>query len=94
MKRGTQDKKKLVNRLHRVEGQIRGIEKMVDDDKYCIDIITQLAAATTALDQIGLKVIDDHVRGCVKEALASGNKESEKKVEELLASVERYARMR
>src|SRR6185437_122808 len=60
----------IVRRLHRIEGQVRGIEKMVDDDRYCIDILTQISAATTALESLALQILDDHIRHCVAGAIA------------------------
>ena len=85
----------LVKRLHRIEGQVRGIEGMVDADRYCIDILTQIAAVTTALDSVALLILDDHVSHCVAGALASGDQaEVETKTAELLAAVRRFAKMR
>jgi len=85
----------LVKRLHRIEGQVRGIEKMVDDDRYCIDILTQIAAVNTALESLAFKVLDDHVRHCVAGALTSGDAaDAMEKTEELLAAVQRFARTR
>ncbi len=85
----------LVKRLHRIEGQVRGIEKMVEDDRYCIDILTQIAAVNTALESLAYKVLDDHVRHCVSRALTSGDADDAmKKTEELLAAVQRFARTR
>ena len=66
------DKDALVKRLHRIEGQVRGIERMVDEDRYCIDILTQIAAVKTALEQVGAKLLEDHVTHCVRDAIASG----------------------
>ena len=89
------DKEALVKRLHRIEGQVRGIERMVTDDRYCIDILTQLAAVTTAIDALGLKILDDHVRHCVAGAFASGDEaDARTKTEELLAAVQRFTRTR
>jgi DNA-binding FrmR family transcriptional regulator len=89
------EKPALVKRLHRVEGQIRGIEKMVEDDRYCIDILTQIAAATTALDALALQILDDHIRHCVTGALASADQaEAREKTDELLQAVRRFARTR
>lgn len=89
------DKAALVKRLHRIEGQVRGLERMVEDDRYCIDILTQIAAVTTALESLAFRVLDDHVRHCVSGALASGDAaEAEDKAEELLAAVHRFARTR
>jgi DNA-binding FrmR family transcriptional regulator len=85
----------LVKRLHKVEGQVRGIEKMVGGDRYCIDILTQISAVTTALDSVALLILDDHVSHCVAGALASGDQaEVETKTAELLAAVRRFAKTR
>jgi DNA-binding FrmR family transcriptional regulator len=89
------DKAALAKRLHRIEGQVRGIERMVEDDRYCIDILTQIGAVNTALESLAFKVLDDHVNHCVADALASGDPEAaSKKSEELLAAVQRFARTR
>ena len=89
------DKEALVKRLHRIEGQVRGIERMVEDDRYCIDVLTQIAAVNTALESLAFKVLDDHVNHCVTDALASGNPtEAAAKSKELLEAVQRFARTR
>jgi CsoR family transcriptional regulator, copper-sensing transcriptional repressor len=89
----TKDKDALVKRLHRIEGQVRGLERMVEDDRYCIDVLTQIAAVNTALESLAFKILDDHVRHCVAGALASGDEEdAQVKTEELLAAVHRFAR--
>ncbi len=89
------DKDALVKRLHRIEGQVRGIERMVEDDRYCIDILTQVSAVRTALESVALQVLDDHVKHCVADALASGDgAAAEEKSRELLAAVERFAKTR
>jgi DNA-binding FrmR family transcriptional regulator len=89
------DKEALVKRLHRIEGQVRGIERMVEEERYCIDILTQISAVSTALESLGLKLLDDHVKHCVADALAAGNKEdARQKSEELLAAVQRFTRTR
>ena len=91
----THDKKALVKRLHRIEGQVRGIERMVEDNRYCIDILTQVAAVNTALESLAFRILDDHVRHCVAHALVSGDEaEVAQKTEELLAAVQRFARTR
>jgi CsoR family transcriptional regulator, copper-sensing transcriptional repressor len=88
-------KEALVKRLHRIEGQVRGIEKMVDEDRYCIDILTQIGAVTTALESLGFQVLDDHVKHCVAGALASGDEaEAQAKAEELLEAVHRFAKVK
>lgn len=89
------DKAALTKRLHRIEGQVRGIERMVDDDRYCIDILTQISAVSTALESVAFKLLDEHVNHCVADALASGDpKEASEKSRELLAAVQRFARTR
>ena len=91
----TKDKDALVKRLHRIEGQVRGVERMVEDDRYCIDILTQIAAVNTALESLALKILDEHVRHCVAGALTSGDEEdAATKTEELLQAVQRFARTR
>ena len=91
----TKDKQALVKRLHRIEGQVRGIEKMVEDDRYCIDILTQISAVDTALESLAFKILDEHVRHCVAGALTSGDEvEAKVKTEELLNAVQRFARTR
>ena len=89
------DKDALIKRLHRIEGQVRGIEKMVEDERYCIDILTQIAAANTALESLALKLLEGHVNHCVADALASGNvAAAQQKSAELLAAVQRFSRTR
>jgi CsoR family transcriptional regulator, copper-sensing transcriptional repressor len=91
----TKDKDALIKRLHRIEGQVRGIERMVDDDRYCIDILTQIAAVNTALESLAFKILDEHVRHCVAGALSSGDEaDAQTKTEELLGAVHRFARTR
>jgi DNA-binding FrmR family transcriptional regulator len=89
------DKGALTKRLHRIEGQVRGIERMVEDERYCIDILTQISAVNTALESLAFKLLDDHVNHCVADALASGDPaEVSAKSQELLAAVQRFARAR
>jgi len=88
-----EEKEALVKRLHRVEGQVRGIERMVEDERYCIDILTQIAAATTALESVAFKILDEHVNHCVAGALESGDAEAAaEKSRELLEAVHRFSR--
>lgn len=79
-------KEQLLGRLRRIEGQIRGIEAMVQDDRYCIDVLTQIAAARAALDKVALGLLDDHAHHCVVGAKAS---ERDEKTAELMAAVGR-----
>ncbi len=88
-------KPQLQARLARIEGQVRGIERMVEDDRYCIDILTQIAAVSTALESVALKILDEHVRHCVAGALTSGDEaDATQKTQELLEAVQRFAKMR
>ncbi|MGH8980806.1 MAG: metal-sensitive transcriptional regulator [Acidimicrobiales bacterium] len=89
------DKDALEKRMRRIQGQARGIEKMIAEDRYCIDILTQIAAIGTALDAVAFKILDDHVNHCVAGALASGDEASAaEKSRELLDAVHRFIRTR
>jgi CsoR family transcriptional regulator, copper-sensing transcriptional repressor len=89
------DKVALVKRLHRIEGQVRGIERMVEDDRYCIDILTQIAAVNTALESLAFQMLDQHVKHCVAGAIASGDeREMAEKTSELLDAVHRFSKTR
>ena len=89
------DKDALVKRLHRIEGQVRGSERMVEQERYCIDILTQISAVSTALESLAFKILDEHVRHCVAGALSSGDAaDAQTKTEELLEAVQRFARTR
>ena len=89
------NKETLVKRLHRIEGQVRGIERMVDEERYCIDVITQISAVTTALESLAFQILDDHVKHCVAGALQAGDAAvAAEKSEELLAAVHRFAKTR
>ncbi|MGH2934176.1 MAG: metal-sensitive transcriptional regulator [Gaiellaceae bacterium] len=91
----THEKDALVKRLHRIEGQVRGIERMLEDDRYCIDILTQVAAVSTALDSFAFLILDEHVQHCVAGALASGDEgEAQVKAAELLEAVHRFTKTR
>ena len=89
------DKAAITKRLHRIEGQVRGIERMVEDDRYCIDVLTQIAAVRTALDSLAFTILDDHVNHCVTGAIESGDRAlAAERAEELLAAVHRFAKTR
>ena len=83
------NKKDLKTRLRRIEGQVRGLQRMVEEDLYCIDILTQVNSVTAALKAVGMGLLDEHVRHCVRESIERG--EGEEKVEELMAAVARFA---
>src|SRR5262245_66230392 len=78
----TQNKDSYLARLRRIEGQVRGLQKMVEGDKYCIDILTQVAAVTRALQSVALGLLDEHLTHCVAEAVAEGGDTAETKVRE------------
>jgi CsoR family transcriptional regulator, copper-sensing transcriptional repressor len=83
------DKDALLNRLRRIEGQVRGVEKMIDEERYCIDVLTQIGAIQSAVDAVALKLLDDHVRHCVADSEGSERLE---KLDELMAAVERLVK--
>jgi CsoR family transcriptional regulator, copper-sensing transcriptional repressor len=89
------NKDAMIKRLHRIEGQVRGVERMVEDERYCIDILTQIGAVTTALESLAQKLLEDHANHCVAGALAAGDREAaERKTQELLDAVHRFTRTR
>lgn len=83
------NKDDVLRRLRRVEGQVRGIAQMVESDRYCIDVLTQVAAATKALQSVAVGLLDDHLRHCVTDAVAQGGREADRKVAEATAAVAR-----
>jgi DNA-binding FrmR family transcriptional regulator len=85
----TQHKGPLLNRLRRIEGQVRGVQGMVEDDRYCIDVLTQISAIQAALDKVALELVDDHTRHCVMGAEGS---ERDDKTEELMGAIARLLR--
>ncbi len=86
------DKEKLQNRLRRIEGQVRGLQRMVDEEAYCIDILTQIASVVSALEKAGTILLKDHVEHCLRESVEHGEKADEK-IEELTAAVERFLKV-
>ena len=79
-------------RLRRVEGQVRGLQRMVEEDAYCIDVLTQISAATKALQAVALELLDQHLAHCVADALAEGGEDASRKVAEASAAVARLVR--
>lgn len=79
----------LQARLKRIEGQVRGLQRMLDEDRYCIDVLTQISSATRALQGVATSMLDDHVRHCVRDAIASGPDAADAKVEEALDVIHR-----
>jgi DNA-binding FrmR family transcriptional regulator len=82
----------LLARLRRIEGQVRGIARMVEADEYCVDILTQIQAANAALERVGLRLMGDHIRGCVTDAVEAGDAEGEAKIAELVSVIERFVK--
>ena len=83
-------KQQLQTRLRRIEGQVRGVARMIDQDKYCVDVVTQVAAIQAALDKVSLGLLDGHIRGCVRDEIRAGGGEA--RVDELLQVMDRVLR--
>ena len=88
----TMHKQDIAKRLARVEGQVRGIAKMVEDDRYCIDILDQVLAVTKALQQVSLGLVHDHIGHCVADAVHEGGDEAQEKLDEATAAIARLMR--
>jgi DNA-binding FrmR family transcriptional regulator len=86
------DKEQIIKRLKRAEGQVRGLQRMVEDDTYCIDILTQVSAATKALETVALQLLDDHLAHCVAEASREGGAVADQKIREASAAIARLVR--
>lgn len=85
-------KEEILARLRKIEGQVRGLQRMVEEDSYCVDLLTQIAAVKRAMDQVAVRLLDSHIKGCVRDAVAAGD--ADQKVEELVTVVERFLRAR
>ncbi|MDQ6708997.1 MAG: metal-sensitive transcriptional regulator [Candidatus Dormibacteraeota bacterium] len=86
----SKDKQKIGARLKRIEGQVRGIQRMVEADRYCIDVLTQVNAVKAALESVALELLEDHMDSCVSDAVRSGN--GREKIREVTATIERFVR--
>ena len=86
------DKQKILARLRRMEGQVRGVQRMVEEDQYCLDVLTQLSAIIAAARQTGLLVLEDHIRGCVLGTCQHGHDDREELLTELTQAMERFTR--
>ncbi len=86
------DKEKIQNRLKRIEGQVRGVQRMVDEEVYCVDVLTQISSIVSAVEKVGAILLKDHVEHCVRESIEKGENADEK-IEELTAAVERFLRV-
>lgn len=83
------NKDDLLGRLRRIEGQVRGLQQMIDQDRYCIDVLTQISSATRALQGVAIGLFDDHLRHCVADAVATGGRDADAKLTEATAAVAR-----
>ena len=88
----TQQKDNYAKRLRRIEGQVRGIARMIEEDKYCIDVLTQISAANSALRSVALNLLEDHLSHCVPRAVADGGGEADEKLAEASAAIARLVR--
>lgn len=88
----TSHKDAVQKRLRRIEGQIRGLQRMVDEDQYCIDVLTQISAATSALRAVAVELLEDHLGHCVAHAIEAGGPDAQAKVREAAAAVERLVK--
>jgi DNA-binding FrmR family transcriptional regulator len=86
------NKEQLLKRLRRAEGQVRGIHRMIEEDTYCIDVLTQVSAATSALENVALALLDDHLKHCVAEATREGGPVADAKIAEASAAIARLVR--
>ena len=89
-----EDKAKVTARLRRIEGQVRAITQMVEDDKYCIDILTQISASNSALKSVALLLLDDHLNHCVRQASVQGGEVADEKLAEASAAIARLVKSR
>ena len=88
----TEDKDGYLRRLRRIEGQIRGLQRMIEGDEYCIDVLTQISAATKALQSVSIALLDEHLRHCVTEAINTGGDTAEQKITEASDAIARLVR--
>jgi DNA-binding FrmR family transcriptional regulator len=89
----TMEKAELLTRLRKIEGQVRGLQRMVDDDAYCIDVITQVGSVCGALQSVAVGLLDEHVRHCVMDAAASSNGDGDRKLTEATRAIERLLKL-
>ncbi|MBU9714388.1 metal-sensing transcriptional repressor [Bacillus tamaricis] len=85
-----EEKKELIHRLKRVEGQVRGIQRMVEEDRYCVDILVQLSAINAALKKVGYNLLEDHTRGCVSHAVSNGD--GDEAINELMKVIQQFSK--
>ena len=88
----TADKDAVLKRLRRIEGQVRGLQRMVEEDTYCIDVLTQISTATKALESVALQLLGEHMNHCVRQAVAEGGPDADAKMNEAAAAIARLVR--
>ena len=89
----TLDKGSYLSRLRKIEGQVRGLQRLIDDDTYCIDVLTQIAAVRSALDKVALGLVDQHLRHCLVDAMTAEPDEANRRLDEATRSIERLLQM-
>jgi DNA-binding FrmR family transcriptional regulator len=87
------DKEALIRRLKRIEGQVKGIQKMVDEERYCVDVLVQISAIRSAINKVGTIILENHVKGCVSQSLKNGDDEStEVMINELISTIDKFTK--
>ena len=86
------DKDALIRRLKRIEGQVKGIQSMVDDERYCIDILTQITAVKSAINAVGVMILENHIKGCLIDAIENQEEDRDALMEELISLIGRYSK--
>lgn len=89
----TNDKQAIMKRLNRIEGQVKGIQKMVEDERYCVDILVQISAIRSAINKVGNIILENHIKGCVSSSIKEGDSEqSEKVISELMNTIDKFTK--
>lgn len=87
------DKEAIIKRLNRIEGQVKGIQKMVEDERYCVDILVQISAIRSAINRVGNIILENHIKGCVSNSIKEGDtKESEELISELMETINKFTK--
>ena len=86
----TNDKEAIIKRLKRIEGQVKGIQKMVEEERYCVDILTQISAIRSAINKVGSIILENHMKGCVSQSIKEGN--SEEMINELMKTIDKFVK--
>ena len=84
------DKEAIIKRLKRIEGQVKGIQKMVEEERYCVDILTQISAIRSAINKVGSIILENHMKGCVSQSIKQGN--SEEMIDELMKTIDKFVK--